>query len=215
MSGKDDQGNPPLTDFPLHEKTIEALLGRGITHLFPIQALTFQKIYNGNDVIGRARTGCGKTLGFALPVIERLRNDQRVIDKARGRAPVCLVMCPTRELARQVAKEFESVSPWLSHTCIYGGASYEPQKSAMWRGLDIVVGTPGRIIDHIERGTLKLDQLSYFILDEARPKCLIWVLKKKSKRSWMPYHGQGSVRYKRYCLAPHYHHGCTKQHKNT
>ena len=167
MSGKDDQGNPPLTDFPLHEKTIEALLGRGITHLFPIQALTFQKIYDGNDVIGRARTGCGKTLGFALPVIERLRNDQRVIDKARGRAPVCLVMCPTRELARQVAKEFESVSPWLSHTCIYGGASYEPQKSAMWRGLDIVVGTPGRIIDHIERGTLKLDQLSYFILDEA------------------------------------------------
>ena len=166
-SGKDESGNPPLTDFPLHSNTMAALLSRGITHLFPIQAMTFSTIFEGKDVIGRARTGCGKTLAFALPVAEKLRVHEQVVAKTRGRAPLCLTMCPTRELAMQVAKEFQSISPYLSHTCIYGGASYEPQKSALWKGVDVVVGTPGRMIDHIEQGTLKVGSIKYFILDEA------------------------------------------------
>lgn len=135
--------------------------------MFPIQAQTFDLVLDGSDLIGRARTGMGKTLGFALPMCEKLVTDPRVLNKQRGRAPVVLCMAPTRELARQVSKEMASVSPWMDHTCIYGGASYEPQKSAMWKGLDVVVGTPGRMIDHIERGTLKLDQISFFVLDEA------------------------------------------------
>ena len=111
--------------------------------MFPIQAQTFDLILDGSDMIARARTGMGKTLGFALPMAEKLQTDPRVTGKARGRAPVVLCMAPTRELARQVHKEFQSISPWMDHTCIYGGASYEPQKSAMWKGLDVVVGTPG------------------------------------------------------------------------
>ena len=130
--GKDENGNPPLTDFPLHQKTITALLGRGITHLFPIQAMTFETIFKGKDVIGRARTGCGKTLAFALPIIERLRSDERVQEKARGRAPACLVLAPTRTCP-SVAKS-STVSPSLSHVHLRRGV-VRPQKSALWKGV--------------------------------------------------------------------------------
>ena len=166
-AGCDENGNPPLSKFRLSSRLVSACVGKGVTHMFPIQAQTFDMILDGSDLIGRARTGMGKTLAFALPMAEKLSTDPRVVGKVRGRSPVVLCMAPTRELARQVSKEFQSISPWMDHTCIYGGSSYEPQKSAMWKGLDVVVGTPGRMIDHIERGTLKLNEISFFVLDEA------------------------------------------------
>lgn len=166
-AGADENGNLPLSSYRLSPQLVSSCVARGVTHLFPIQAQTFDHILDGKDLIGRARTGMGKTLAFSLPMAERLRTDPRVTKKMRGRAPLVLCMAPTRELAKQVAKEFQSISPWMDHTCIYGGASYEPQKGALWRGLDVVVGTPGRIIDHIERGNLKLSEIAFFVLDEA------------------------------------------------
>jgi ATP-dependent RNA helicase DDX21 len=118
----------------------------------------------GADLIGRARTGCGKTLAFVLPVVETLQSQPEV----RGAPPKVLVLAPTRELAKQVAEEFEATSPDSFRTvCIYGGAPYRPQEEALRRGVQVVVGTPGRVLDHIERGTLRLHGLRFLILDEA------------------------------------------------
>lgn len=126
----------------------------------PTQVATFDKIYDGLDLIARARTGTGKTLGFALPVHERIiamRDDGTLDCKARGRTPSCIIMVPTRELCMQVTRVIveDIVSP-LSVVSVFGGAPIGPQCAAMRDGVDIVVGTPGRIIDHIDRGTLKL-----------------------------------------------------------
>ena len=117
--------------------------------------MTFDPVYDGKDVIGQARTGTGKTLSFVFPLLERLAGEQGSeggLRKLRGRPPVVLVMAPTRELANQVYGD-------ISSFCIYGGSAYEPQESAIARGLDVVVGTPGRILDHINRGTLDLTKL--------------------------------------------------------
>lgn len=126
--------------------------------------MTLKKIMDGCDLIGRARTGCGKTLAFVLPVVEMLQGER----EERGAPPKVLVLAPTRELAKQVADEFEATAPPnLRSVCIYGGAPYRPQEEALRRGVQVVVGTPGRIIDHIDRGTLRLDGLRFLILDEA------------------------------------------------
>ncbi|KAE9218546.1 ATP-dependent RNA helicase [Phytophthora fragariae] len=127
--------------------------------------MTFDKIMAGKDLMGRARTGMGKTLAFALPVIELLLKDKR--PRARGRAPRVVCMAPTRELAKQVATEFEQSAPSLSTVCIYGGASYQSQNNAFRSGVDILVGTTGRVIDHIDRGNLRLHNCEFLILDEA------------------------------------------------
>ena len=153
-----------LSNFKISQATRTRLEARGIKSLFPIQSMTLQKILDGCDLIGRARTGCGKTLAFALPVVE-LIGDER---EERGAPPKVLVLAPTRELAKQVADEFEACAPaTLRSVCIYGGAPYRPQEEALRRGVQVVVGTPGRILDHIERGTLKLSGLRFLILDEA------------------------------------------------
>jgi len=159
------QENPPLHKFRISEETQQNLKGRGIHTLFPIQAMTFDKIMDGKDLMGRARTGMGKTLAFALPVIELLLADKR--PRARGRAPRVVCMAPTRELAKQVAAEFEQTGPSLSTVCIYGGASYQSQNNAFRSGVDILVGTTGRVIDHIDRGNLRLHNCEFLILDEA------------------------------------------------
>ncbi len=158
-------GDPnALVNFNISEATRTRLEARGIKALFPIQSMTLQKIMDGCDLIGRARTGCGKTLAFALPVVELL-GDER---EERGAPPKVLVLAPTRELAKQVADEFEACAPsTLRSVCIYGGAPYRPQEEALRRGVQVVVGTPGRVLDHIERGTLKLHGLRFLILDEA------------------------------------------------
>ncbi|DAZ96216.1 TPA: hypothetical protein N0F65_012578 [Lagenidium giganteum] len=157
--------NPSLDQFRISEQTKAALRKRGINALFPIQAMTFDKILDGKDLMGRARTGMGKTLAFALPVIEKLLSGNN--KKARGRAPRVVCMAPTRELAKQVASEFEQTAPTLETVCIYGGASYASQNDAFRKGVDILVGTTGRVIDHIERGNLRLHACEFLILDEA------------------------------------------------
>lgn len=157
--------NPPLSNFRISEATQANLAKRGIHTLFPIQAMTFDKIFDGKDLMGRARTGMGKTLAFALPVIELLLKNTKPL--IRGRAPRVVCMAPTRELARQVASEFELTGPSLSTVCIYGGASYNSQNEAFRKGVDILVGTTGRVIDHIDRGNLRLHNCEFLILDEA------------------------------------------------
>jgi len=149
--------------FRLSDRTVKLLQDRKVTYLFPIQAKTFDYVYDGYDVIAQARTGTGKTLAFALPLIENLQD----LEPKGGRPPKVLVMAPTRELAKQVCEDFETVGPYLSTVCIYGGTAYWPQESAIRRGVDIVVGTPGRILDYVRKKTLNLSQLRHVVLDEV------------------------------------------------
>jgi len=128
----------------------------------PIQAATIPVILAGHDLLGQAQTGTGKTAAFALPLLS-------LIDVAR-RVPQALVLVPTRELAIQVAEAFQKYAgrlPGFHVLPIYGGQSYTPQLNALRRGTHVVVGTPGRVIDHLERGTLSLGTLRFVVLDEA------------------------------------------------
>ena len=156
----DAKGNPPLSACRLSASTKAALVKRGITHLFPIQVASFDHIFDGRDMIGRARTGMGKTLAFALPIIERLLAMRAAGDSAigseRGRGPRVVVLAPTRELAKQVAEDFEGAAPSLAVATVYGGTSIDAQKGALWKGVDIIVGTPGRVLDLLEGRSLKL-----------------------------------------------------------
>lgn len=138
------------------------LAERGITEASPIQAESLPHTLQGRDLIGRARTGTGKTLAFALPIIMKLEPSRE-----RSRLPRAIVVAPTRELAKQVADEFSKSAPGLSTVTVYGGAAYGPQENALRRGVDVVVGTPGRLIDHLERGNLDLSAVQFAVLDEA------------------------------------------------
>ncbi|HWG85000.1 MAG TPA: DEAD/DEAH box helicase [Deinococcales bacterium] len=151
-----------FTDFPLPEGVLAGLAARGFTTPTPIQAETLPHTLEGRDVLGRARTGTGKTLAFALPIAARLQTDRE-----RGRAPRALILAPTRELAKQTAAEIETSAPHLATTVIYGGSAYGPQERDLKRGVDILVGTPGRVIDHLDRGNLNLSEVQVAVLDEA------------------------------------------------
>lgn len=135
---------------------------RGITEASPIQAESLPHTLAGRDLIGRARTGTGKTLAFALPIIMKLEPSRE-----RARLPRAIVVAPTRELAKQVADEFSKSGVGLTTVTVYGGAAYGPQENALRRGVDVVVGTPGRLIDHLERGNLDLSAVQFAVLDEA------------------------------------------------
>ncbi len=127
-----------------------------------IQAATIPALLAGRDVIGMAQTGTGKTAAFALPILERLDH--------RRKAPQALVLAPTRELALQVCEAFERYaahSGGVHVLPIYGGQGYGVQLSALRRGVHVVVGTPGRIMDHLDKGTLDLSGLTNLVLDEA------------------------------------------------
>ncbi|KAG6754426.1 hypothetical protein POTOM_042465 [Populus tomentosa] len=160
-----------VTRFRISEPLREALKKRGIEALFPIQARTFEDILNGCDLVGRARTGQGKTLAFVLPILESLVNGPAKASRKTGygRPPSVLVLLPTRELATQVFDDFKVYggAVGLNSCCVYGGASYQPQELALKRGVDIVVGTPGRIKDHIEKGNIDLSLLKFRVLDES------------------------------------------------
>eukprot|EP00172_Hildenbrandia_rubra_P003341 Plantae.Rhodophyta-Hildenbrandia_rubra.ctg5211.p1 GENE.Plantae.Rhodophyta-Hildenbrandia_rubra.ctg5211~~Plantae.Rhodophyta-Hildenbrandia_rubra.ctg5211.p1 ORF type:complete len:640 (-),score=118.95 Plantae.Rhodophyta-Hildenbrandia_rubra.ctg5211:1728-3647(-) len=135
-----------------------------------VQAGTFDKLYDGHDVIARSRTGTGKTLAFALPILERMAIQKKEEGRlSAGFGPGCIVLAPTRELAKQVGREMAYFGAGLGLTCevIYGGASYGTQERALRRGVDVVVGTPGRVIDHLTRGNLDLSRVSFAVLDEA------------------------------------------------
>ncbi|XP_017228720.1 DEAD-box ATP-dependent RNA helicase 3, chloroplastic [Daucus carota subsp. sativus] len=157
-----------ITKLGLPEKLVQTLAARGITELFPIQRAVLVPALEGKDLIARAKTGTGKTLAFGIPIIKRLtEDDQERGSQRRSRLPRALVLAPTRELAKQVENEIKESAPYLNTVCVYGGVSYTQQQGALSRGVDVVVGTPGRIIDLIERNTLKLGEVEFLVLDEA------------------------------------------------
>jgi ATP-dependent RNA helicase DeaD len=145
----------------LSEAVRRAVAEKGYQRPTPVQVSSFAPIRAGKDVIVRSKTGTGKTAAFAMPILERIPEGRRKVS--------CLVMCPTRELAIQVAQEFEELAKHkdLSVVAIYGGASMGAQLDKLKAGAEIVVGTPGRIFDHIKRKTLKLDECMVSCLDEA------------------------------------------------
>jgi superfamily II DNA/RNA helicase len=150
-------------DFGIAEPICAALEAEGITTAFPIQALTLPVALDGHDLIGQARTGTGKTLAFGIPILERLDMTRR--EKA---APRALVVVPTRELAIQVADDIRLAGGRLGANVVtlYGGRAYEPQIDAL-ATVDIVVGTPGRLLDLTRQGHLKLGKVATLVLDEA------------------------------------------------
>ncbi|KAI4347459.1 hypothetical protein L6164_008271 [Bauhinia variegata] len=160
-----------IANFRISETLRAKLKEKGIESLFPIQAMTFDTILDGSDLVGRARTGQGKTLAFVLPILQSLTDGPAKASRKTGygRAPSVLVLLPTRELANQVFADFDIYGRalGLSSCCLYGGASYQVQDIRLKRGVDIVIGTPGRIKDHIERGNIDLSQLRFRALDEA------------------------------------------------
>lgn len=146
----------------LREELLQTLREVGYETPTPIQAATIPPLLTGRDVVGLAQTGTGKTAAFALPVLDRLDLSQK--------RPQALVLAPTRELALQVCEAFEHYSagvPGVKVLPVYGGQSYGVQLSALRRGVHVVVGTPGRVIDHLNRGTLDLSELRFLVLDEA------------------------------------------------
>ncbi|KAK2421230.1 DEAD-box ATP-dependent RNA helicase 3, chloroplastic [Trifolium repens] len=166
---KDDPN--AVSNFRISEPLRMKLKENGIEALFPIQAMTFNTILDGSDLVGRARTGQGKTLAFVLPILESLTNGpaKSVRKTGYGRVPSVLVLLPTRELANQVYADFElyGSSLGLAACAVYGGAPYGPQENKLRRGVDIVIGTPGRIKDHIGKGNIDLSHLKFRVLDEA------------------------------------------------
>ncbi|XP_068927580.1 ATP-dependent RNA helicase DDX50 [Petaurus breviceps papuanus] len=160
-----EQKEGAFSRFPISEETIKLLKARGVTYLFPIQVKTFSPVYEGKDLIAQARTGTGKTFSFAIPLIEKLQRDQEEMKKTRS--PKVLVLAPTRELANQVAKDFQDITRRLSVACFYGGTPYQGQINHIRRGIDILVGTPGRIKDHLQSGRLDLSKLRHVVLDEV------------------------------------------------
>ncbi|XP_064001645.1 nucleolar RNA helicase 2-like [Pogoniulus pusillus] len=154
-----------FSNFPLTQDTINLLKARGVKYLFPVQVTTFQPIYDGKDVIAQARTGTGKTFSFAVPLIEKLQSVSQ--DGRRGRAPKVLVLVPTRELATQVARDFKNLTRKLSVACFYGGTPYKEQLDILKSGIDILVGTPGRIKDHVQNSKLDLSSVKHVVLDEV------------------------------------------------
>jgi ATP-dependent RNA helicase DeaD len=160
----DDTTTPEVTfaDLGLSEPVLKALADVGYETPSAIQAATIPPLLAGRDVVGLAQTGTGKTAAFALPILSRLDLSQKT--------PQALVLAPTRELALQVCEAFERYAARIKgvHVLpVYGGQAYGVQLSALRRGVHIVVGTPGRIMDHLEKGTLDLTELRFLVLDEA------------------------------------------------
>ena len=146
----------------LSSDLVDALARDGITEPFPIQELTIPDALAGRDLCGKAKTGSGKTLAFGLPLLER-------VHQAEARRPRALVLTPTRELANQVTTVLAPLAKMRQRrvTAVYGGVSMEPQIKALQQGTDAVVGTPGRLIDLIERRELSLDAIEILVVDEA------------------------------------------------
>jgi len=148
-------------DLPLSPEVLKGVQELGFDDLFPIQAEAIIPLLQGRDVIGQAKTGTGKTAAFGIPMLERLRRDDRHVQG--------LVLVPTRELALQVAdhiNRFGKYTP-LRAIPVYGGAPIQKQITALQRGVQVVVGTPGRVIDHLKRRTLRLNTVKVVVLDEA------------------------------------------------
>ncbi|GAB2487859.1 DEAD/DEAH box helicase [Jatrophihabitans fulvus] len=156
--------NPAFSDFDVKPEIVQALADVGIVRTFAIQELTLPIALAGNDLIGQARTGTGKTLGFGVPLLNRLE-----LPGGAGALPQALVVAPTRELAVQVSADLASAGKRLGArvVTIYGGRAYEPQIDALKKGVDVVVGTPGRLLDLAQQGHLNLSEARIAVLDEA------------------------------------------------
>jgi superfamily II DNA/RNA helicase len=157
---------PSFADLGVPDQILRALQERGIAAPFPIQALTIPDGLAGRDVCGQAKTGAGKTLAFGIPLVSK-------VERAKPKKPVAMVLVPTRELASQVEKELT----WLSAirdlrvVAVYGGASMEQQRKLLNEGAEIVVATPGRLIDLMGRGDIDLSEVKFLVLDEADRMC--------------------------------------------
>src|SRR3954453_2890610 len=144
---------------PELQKAIDKM---GFEQASPIQAAAIPVLMAGHDVVGQSQTGSGKTAAFGVPAVERVDPQLRAVQ--------VLVLCPTRELAVQVSEEIHKLSLFkrgIHALPIYGGQSYERQFEGLRNGAQIVIGTPGRVMDHMRRGTLRLDKVKMVILDEA------------------------------------------------
>lgn len=151
-----------FSNLDLPTNVVEAVKAVGFEKPSPIQEQTIPILMQGRDVVGLAQTGTGKTAAFALPVLAQLDSTEKF--------PQALVLAPTRELALQVADSFESFAKHLGGIevlPIYGGQAYGIQLAGLRRGAQIIVGTPGRVIDHLEKGSLDISKLRYLVLDEA------------------------------------------------
>ena len=165
-----------FAELGVREEIVRALAEDGIEHTFAIQELTLPLALAGDDLIGQARTGMGKTLAFGVPLLHRIVTD---IGRPLNGMPRALVVVPTRELCLQVYDDLANAAKYLradvegggdrklSVTSIYGGRPYEPQIEALQKGVDVVVGTPGRLLDLAQQGHLQLGGLSVLVLDEA------------------------------------------------
>jgi ATP-dependent RNA helicase DeaD len=153
---------PSFADLGIDKRVLRALDDVGYESPSPIQAATIPALLEGRHVVGLAQTGTGKTAAFAVPILSRI--------DLRQKSPQALVLAPTRELALQVSEAFERYAahlPGISVLPVYGGQGYGVQLSALRRGVHVIVGTPGRIMDHLEKGTLDLSELRFLVLDEA------------------------------------------------
>src|SRR5947209_13001510 len=151
-----------FADLQIHPSVLQALSDVGYESPSAIQAATIPALIAGSDVVGLAQTGTGKTAAFAMPILSKI--------DVKSTATQALVLAPTRELALQVAEAFSRYGahlPQIHVLPIYGGSSYTVQLAGLRRGAQVVVGTPGRVIDHLERGTLDLSHIDYLVLDEA------------------------------------------------
>ena len=157
-----EHDQPGFADLGIDKRVLRALADVGYETPSAIQAATIPALLEGRHVVGLAQTGTGKTAAFAVPILSQV--------DMRQKTPQALVLAPTRELALQVSEAFERYAahlPGLHVLPIYGGQGYGVQLSALRRGVHVVVGTPGRIMDHLEKGTLDLSQLRFLVLDEA------------------------------------------------
>ena len=151
-----------ITEVNCSPETIRGLKEMGFEETTPIQTQTIPVILEGKDVVGQAQTGTGKTAAFAIPVLE-------MIDP-KDRNTQALILCPTRELAIQISDEFSKIGKYkegIKVLPVFGGQSIDRQILRLKKGVQIVIGTPGRIIDHLNRRTLKIKNLKMFVLDEA------------------------------------------------
>lgn len=160
-----------FADFDVRPEIVQALADAGITHPFPIQAMTLPVALSGHDIIGQAKTGTGKTLGFGVPLLHRVvaPGEEGYDQLPHAGKPQALVVVPTRELAVQVAGDLATASSRRKVRVlqVYGGRAYEPQIAALNTGVDVVVGTPGRMIDLLKQKHLDLSHVKAVVLDEA------------------------------------------------
>ncbi len=160
--GSPESASATFADLQIHPAVLRAIADVGYESPTAIQAATIPTLMAGSDVVGLAQTGTGKTAAFAIPILSKL--------DVTSKATQALVLAPTRELALQVAEAFSRYGahlPKINVLPIYGGSSYSVQLAGLKRGAQVVVGTPGRVIDHLERGTLDLSRVDYLVLDEA------------------------------------------------